>query len=110
MLDSDEQDILNYLGTCPKQFVSSREICRRAAGKKRFSDEPYWATQVLLRMVEKKLIEMDAAGHYRLKQDKRDEEKRKRWISPEIEKLLRESGKDFDGLIEPDTSGEDQTL
>src|SRR5436190_19562623 len=107
MLDADEQDILNYLGTCPKQFVSSREICRRAAGKKRFSDEPYWATQVLLRMDEKKLIEMDAGGHYRLKQDKRDEEKKKHWISPEIEKLLQDSDKDFDVLIEHYPTGQD---
>jgi len=109
-MDADEQDILNYLGTCPKQFVSSREICRRASGKKRFNDEPYWATQVLLRMVEKGILEMDASGHYRLKPDKRDEEKKKRWISPEIEKLLRDSGKDFDGIIEPGGSGEDKTL
>ena len=110
MLDSDEQDIINYLNTCPTQFVSGREICRRAAGKKRFNDEPYWASQVLVRLVEKKLLEMDPAGHYRIKQEDRKEERRKRWISPEIEQLLRESGKDFEGIIETETPREDQNL
>ena len=111
-MDADEQDILNYLIAFPRQFVSGREICRRAGGKKRFNDEPYWANQVLLRMVEKGLLEMDSSGHYRLKPDDKREDRKKRWISPQIQELLKESGKEFDGIIETgeNTGTDDKAL
>jgi len=40
MLDADEQDIVNYLKSWPRQFVSGREIGRRAAGKRRYPRRP----------------------------------------------------------------------
>src|SRR5882724_10387736 len=46
-MDADEQDICNYLKQWHKQFISGREICRRAGGKRRFRDDPYWANQPL---------------------------------------------------------------
>jgi hypothetical protein len=103
-MDADEQEIVNYLKQWPKQFTSGREICRRAGGKWRFRDEPYWATEPLLRLVEKKILEMDGGGHYRLIQKKKKQED-KQWISPELKKILEESGKTFDNLEADD--GED---
>jgi hypothetical protein len=98
-MDADEQVICDFLKSFPKLFVSSREISRRAAGKKRFRENPYWATQVLLRLSEKGVLESDAAGHFRLRPPEKKNE-RKRWISPQIKQLLKQSGKDFEGVIE----------
>jgi hypothetical protein len=100
-MDSDEQNICTFLKTFPRQFVSAREICRRAGGKKRYRENPYWANQLLLRMTEKGIVEIDAAGHYRLRSAQADKSKEpKRWIAPQIEEMLRKSGKSFDGIIE----------
>ena len=93
-MDADEQDICNFLKAWPRQFISSREICRRAGGKRRFREEPYWANHILVRMAEKGILENDAAGYYRLKAEERAAHA-KRWISPAIQKMLEESGKNF---------------
>jgi len=100
-MDSDEQDICNFLMSWPRQFLSAKEISRRAAGKRRASEDPFWAHRVLPRMVEKGLIESDSSGHYRLSPPTKKEPKKK-WIAPQIQKILEESGKDFDGTIEAD--------
>jgi hypothetical protein len=93
-MDADEREIYYYLKSWHREFISSREICRRAGGKRRFQREPDWAKSVLLRMVERGILENDAAGYYRLKPiPKRN--KRSKWISPQIATILRESGKDF---------------
>ena len=100
-MDADEQAICDYLKSWPRQFIAAREICRRAAGKQRFREEPDWAIRVLLRMMEKGLVERDSSGHYRLPLvEKRN--RPKKWVSPQIKKILEESGKDFDDLLEVD--------
>jgi len=106
-MDADEQEICNFLKSWPRQFISSREICRRAAGKQRYREEPYWANQPLMRLVEKGILESDASGHFRLIPDEKKKQP-KRWISPEIQKLLEESGKDFEGVIEIEDPEEDK--
>src|SRR5438034_9382380 len=101
VMDADEQEICNYLKQWPKQFVSRREICRRAAGKHRFREDPYWATQPLLRLVEKAILETDAAGHFRLL--RKEKKQAKKWISPQLKKILEQSGQTFEAL-EPEQS------
>jgi Fe2+ or Zn2+ uptake regulation protein len=97
-MDSDEREIINYLRAWPKQFVAAKEICRRASGKRRFMREPDWAYPALNRLVEKGIIETDSTGHYRfLSVDKK--EKKKKWVSPQIKKILDQSGKDFNEVI-----------
>jgi hypothetical protein len=93
-MDADERDICSYLKSWAGQFVSGREISRRAGGKWRHSKDPEWAGLVLTRMVEKAILEKDASGRYRL--IAKMKEKKKKWVSPEIEKILRESGKVFE--------------
>src|SRR5258707_5917427 len=105
-MDADEQDICNYLKAWPKQYISAREICRRAGGKRRFREDPFWANQPLLRLVEKNILENDAAGYYRLKPEEK-QTRTKRWISPHIQQMLDESGKAFDGVYEADKSEEE---
>src|SRR5262249_11703925 len=100
-MDSDEQDICNYLKSWPRQFISSREICLRAGGKRRFSEDPHWANQVLIRMAERGILETDTSGHFRLK-PKEKAGRHKRWVSPQIRKILKESGKKFEGITDED--------
>jgi len=103
MMDSDEREIYYYLKSWRNEYLSSREICRRAGGKKRFRQEEEWAKPILARMVEKGIVETDAAGHYRLKpMDKRKGRKGNRWVSPQIANVLRASGKDFTNVIMDD--------
>jgi hypothetical protein len=48
--------------------------------------------------LEKKVIETDSTRHYRLivKPEKKD----KKWISPQMKRILEKSGKDFTHVIE----------
>jgi hypothetical protein len=107
-MDADERDICLYLKGFSGQFVSIREIARRAAGKRRFRNEPEWATPVLIRLVEKGVLESDSTGHYRLK-PRPKREKQTRWVSPEIRKILEKSGKDFNSVFELNEEEEDST-
>jgi hypothetical protein len=100
-MEADELSICNFLKSFPRQFVSAREISRRAGGKKRFQENPYWAKQTLMRLAEKGILESDNAGHYRLRPPEKKKEKR-RWIAPHIQEMLRQSGKNFEGVIEID--------
>ena len=106
----EEQDIIRYLQAAPKAFFSARDICRRAGGKKIFRGQPYWARPLLPRLVEKGIIETDAAGHFRIKQLQKDERPvKRRWVSPQMAKLLKESGKDFGGEITYDLEADPET-
>jgi hypothetical protein len=108
-MDADERDICLYLKGFPGQFVSYKEVCRRAGGKRRYRVEPEWATPVLVRLVEKGVIESDSTGHYRLKAKPKRRDKTPRWVSPEIRKILERSGKEFSGVFEVDEDEEDLT-
>lgn len=91
-MDADERDICNYLKSFPGQFLTGKEIARRAGGKRRYRDDPNWAVQVILRLVEQGTIESDSTGHYRLR--KRDEkQKSKQWMSPQVRRILEDSGR-----------------
>ena len=100
-MDADEKDIVTYLKVSPGQYVSAREIARKAASKKRFQAEPDWAVPVLGRLLEKGTVESDSMAHYWLAPESK-KEKPKRWISPEIQKLLDKTGKDFTEGMEID--------
>ncbi|MEY2466086.1 MAG: hypothetical protein QOD03_607 [Verrucomicrobiota bacterium] len=100
-MDADEKSICTYLKSWNSQFVSGREIARRAGGKKRFREDPNWAGPVLSRLVERNVIESDSTGHYRLFA-KEKSNKPKKWVSPNIKKILEQSGKDFSHVIETD--------
>ena len=104
-MDADERDICLYLKGFPGQFLSHKEISRRAGGKRRYRNEPEWAAPVLSRLVEKGTLESDSTGHYRLKL--RPKDKPVRWVSPQIRKILEKSGKEFDGVYEVDADDED---
>ena len=50
-------------------------------------------------MLEKNFVESDSSGHFRLLNEAR-REKKKWWVSPEVKKILEESGKEFEGVID----------
>jgi hypothetical protein len=90
-MDGDERDIFQFLKTRGADFVNAMEIARRAGNKKRFYDDPDWAKVVLMRMEERGILDSDAAGRYRIKPASR-KDKDKRWVAPDIAKILQESG------------------
>jgi hypothetical protein len=91
-MDADEREIYQFLKSLSGEYVAAREICRRAGGKRRFHEDADWAKPVLLRMEERGIVESNATGHFRIKPVRKSKEKDKRWVSPEIAKILKESG------------------
>ena len=65
-MDADQNEISQFLRSFQDQFVSGKEICRRAGGKWRFREDPGWALPILRRMLESKLVETDIDGRFRL--------------------------------------------
>jgi hypothetical protein len=98
-MDADEREICDFLKSYKSQFVSAREICKRAGGKWRSREDPHWAIPILQRLVDQKLVESDPTGHYRLIPEDKDH-KKKLWVSPQNKKLLDQSGKSFDDITE----------
>jgi hypothetical protein len=102
-MDADQNEICQYLKSWPGQFVSRKEICRRAGGKWRYREDENWALPVLQRMLECRLVESNSTGHYRLLIKAVNEEKNKKrlWVSPTIRAILQKSGRNF-GVIDLD--------
>ena len=100
-MDADEREVCDYLKTFRGQFVAAREISKRAGGKWRFRENPSWAVPVLGRLVERGVVESDGCGHFKLIVIKQKKAK-KRWVSPEIKKILEKSGKPFGDVISVD--------
>ncbi len=102
-MDADESLICTFLKLYHGQFVSAHEVCRRADTRKRYHRDRHWAVPALKRLVERKVLESDATGHYRLVPPREKAPKRTKWVSPQVQKILAQSGKTFD-VISP---GED---
>jgi hypothetical protein len=94
-MDSDEREIIEYLKTWGEDFISAKEICRRAGGKRRYAEDNSWAMPILQRLKARNLLEGDELGRYRIRPASKKNLKA-RWISPDIEKILRESGVQVD--------------
>jgi hypothetical protein len=101
-MDSEEQEIFYFLKTWGEEFVSAKEIARRASGKSKFYNNPEWAKPLLMRMAERGVLESDTQGRYRIKPVPR-KNKNKRWVSPDIAKILSESGVQVEGSSEVGT-------
>jgi hypothetical protein len=95
-MEPDEQEICLYLKMWRDQFLSAREISRRAGGKWRYRENADWAVPVLIRLTEKGLVEKDPSGHYRIVTEKENEKKkqpkRPTWIAPHVQKILAKAG------------------
>ena len=98
-MDGDEREIFYFLKSRGDEFVNAKEVARRAGGKKRFFDDPEWARLVLVRMTERGILESDSLGRYRVKPIGK-KGKNKRWVSPDIAKILEEGGVEVEGANE----------
>lgn len=98
-MDVDEREIFLFLKTYGADFVASREICRRAGGRKRYHEDHEWAKPILIRMAERGILESNSEGQYRVKPTAKKKEGR--WMSPDIAKILKESG------VEPEEKGQE---
>jgi hypothetical protein len=120
---SDELEILAYLKSWDGKFLSLVDIARNASGRQKFRETPNWANGLMGRLIEAKLVEANERGHYRyVGEIKAPAPKAKlapppqpqtsktativgdnyfpatdpptpRWVSPQIEALLKQSGK-----------------
>ena len=98
-MDSEEREIFQFLQTWGSEFVSYREIARRAAGKKKFHENPDWAKPLLTRMQERGILTSDALGRYRVK-PVASKNKAARWVAPDIAKILQDKGVNVEGAAE----------
>lgn len=97
-MDADEREIFQFLKNWGADYVNATEICRRAGGKRKFHEDPNWAKPILLRMEERGITESDSQGRFRIKPVPR-KKKHAQWVSPDIAKILAESG------VTPDSDG-----
>jgi hypothetical protein len=98
-MDADERAVYYYVKSRRSQPISDRDIGRHVGGKRRFGYNPNWAKPVLLRMIERGILETDKEGSYRLKPMPRKEANGKRWASAHMAEILRASGKAFSNVI-----------
>ncbi len=66
ILSAEALDIMAYLNTAPGKFVSMSEICRRAAGRRKFENSPGWAKNFMAPLLEAGLVQVNARGHFRV--------------------------------------------
>jgi hypothetical protein len=98
-MDADEREVYYYVKSRRPQCVSERDIGRHVGGKGRFRYNPEWTKPVLLRMIERGILETGTEGSYRLKAMPKKETAGKCWTSPHIAKILEASGKAFGNVI-----------
>ena len=67
----EENQILQFLQSCPQAFFSGAEISRKAGSRKLFTEDPRWAFPFLSSLTDKKLVEKNESGHFRFKSDGR---------------------------------------
>jgi hypothetical protein len=106
-MDSEEREIFYFLKTWGEEFVSVKEVARRAGGKQKYFKNPEWAKPLLTRMAERGVLESDTLGRFRIK-PVRKKSKNTRWISPDIAKILQENGVKVEGASEGGETGSDE--
>ena len=104
-MHADEKAIIDYLKGWPYSFVSGKEIARKVGGKARYEEDRGWAIPILTQMVRTGLVEADHLGYYRLKLEENKKKRPKTHVSPQILRILKSSGKSFDGIAIDDESG-----
>lgn len=93
-MDGDERQIYDFLSCYGEEWINIREICRKAGGRKRFSEDNHWADPVAQRMKDRMILEGDLMGRYRIRPSEQghgDDE-----VSPDVEKILQEGGENAD--------------
>lgn len=93
ILGSDESVVLRFLKNWPDAFVSETEVARRADGRRRFQEDPGWASAALAQLMELKLIEADSMGRFRVNHHPAKKcVKTQRFVSPRLREILKRAG------------------
>ena len=64
ILSSEELEVLAYLKSWKGKYVAMIEICRCAAGRHKYRENPNWAKPLMARLVDSKLVTVNERGHY----------------------------------------------
>ena len=105
-MDAEEREIYQFLKGWKNEFVSAKEVCRRAGGKSKYQEDRDWARSFLMRMTERGILESDDGGRYRIKSPKAAESMQ-RWVAPQIADAFKSSGKDFGTIVISDADLDD---
>jgi hypothetical protein len=68
-MNEEEFIILSFLEASPETYYARREIARRAVKRKVYDENPHWADAALVALVDKRLVEQNESGLYRLKKE-----------------------------------------
>ena len=98
-MTADEKAIVQFLKGWGSTFVSAREIARKVGGKRRFTEDRGWALPILIQMLRANILETDHFGYYRLKPDGRKNRRAETYVAPQILKILKSAGKNFDSIV-----------
>src|SRR5215467_3180745 len=98
-MTAKERDIYYYVKARRHKFVPLQEIARRTGGKDRYRVNPDWARPVVESMTERGILENNPQRGYRLKPVPKKVTAGKRWVSAEMAKILKDSGKKFENIM-----------
>jgi len=97
---ADENCVMLYISNFPGEFINEREIARRADGKDRFLEDPYWAHYALSQLTDSQILETDGGGKYRLKPKQAAPIKAvspsAKFLDPRLRAILEQSDRKFD--------------
>lgn len=98
-MQTDEKAIVDYLKGWPNSFVSGKEIARKVGGRERYDEDRGWAIPILAQMVRHGIVETDHLGYFKLKLEQKKKRFKQQHISPQMLKILKSSGKSFEGFV-----------
>jgi hypothetical protein len=98
VMTSEEIEIYHYLKSRSGQFANPIEISRHVA-KRRCRANPQWALPLLAQMLERGILESNAADAYRISHALlakiEDDRKKQRWLAPQIRLIFEKCCKDL---------------
>jgi len=88
-MGTEETVILKYLKTFPHQYVSGKQIARKAWDRKKFDKNPHWALPILTRMVREKLLITDNMGGFRITPEETEDHGAKKHLPKKVEETIK---------------------
>jgi hypothetical protein len=103
---AQELEILEYLKSWGGRYVSLVDICRSAGGRQRFKEAPNWASGLMTRLIDAKMVLVNERGHYCYVVEEKKEQKPAKTksapaASPASDKNARIVGDDYFPAEEP---------
>jgi hypothetical protein len=63
----EERAIMSFLLGCGDTYATRREIARKALKRQVFEENPHWADAALSGLMDRRQLEQNDSGHYRIK-------------------------------------------